>query len=299
MAVKTDTPTTKAIGLSYAFICVILWSFIPIVSRFGQSELDNFQFLFWSNLLSFVIVAIPTVFLKKVSLLRSIETSKQIKLILLGTLGCAFYYLCLYYGYANSEGLEVLVVQYSWPILIVILSSILLGEKLAFLSIFAASLGFVGIVNVLTKGDLSGLSFSDFETNLVVLVGAFSFALFSVLSKKIQEEEYISTLLYFVGGTLLSTLAMLFLSQFSFPSKQEIIPVVLNGAFINGISYIFWLKALHLIPASLAAIIVFFTPVISTLLIVLIFQEPFSWSHAIGLVMVLIAGFLANKQKSP
>lgn len=298
MAVKTASSKAKTRGLSYALLCVILWSSIPIVSRFGQSELDNFQFLFWSNLLSFVVVAIPVIYFKKLSLLAAINKFKQIQLILLGTLGCAFYYLCLYYGYANGEGLEVLVIQYSWPLLVVILSAILLREKLTFGSIFAASLGFLGIVNVLTKGNLNSLNFSNFSTNFVVLVGAFSFALFSVLSKKIQEEAYITTLLYFLGGTLLSTLAMLLLSQFSFPSTQEIIPVVLNGAFVNGISYIFWLKALHLIPASLAAILVFFTPVISTLLIVLIFQEPFLWSNATGLVMVLTAGFLANKQKS-
>lgn len=297
MAVKPNSLQAKTVGLSYALLCVILWSFIPIVSRFGQLKLDNFQFLFWSNLLSFVVVAIPTLYLKKVSLIKTISTSKQIKLILLGTLGCAFYYLCLYYGYANGEGLEVLVVQYSWPVLIVILSAILLKERLTFISVFAASLGFLGIVNVLTKGDLNSLSFDNLFANFIVLIGAFSFALFSVLSKKIQEEEYITTLLYFLGGILLSTLAMLLLSQFSFPSKQEIIPVVLNGAFINGISYIFWLKALHLIPASLAATLVFFTPVLSTLLIVLIFQEPFLLSNATGLVMVLIAGFLANKQK--
>ncbi|RAM49801.1 MAG: hypothetical protein C6Y22_20470 [Hapalosiphonaceae cyanobacterium JJU2] len=75
-------------------------------------------------------------------------------------------------------------------------------------------------------------------------------------------------------------------------------PVIFNGAFINGISYIFWLKALSLIPASLAAILVFFTPVISTFLIVLIFQEPFLWSYSVGLIMVIAAGFFANRQKN-
>lgn len=38
--------------LIYALMCVLIWSFIPIVSRFGQNGLDSFQFLFWSNLIS-------------------------------------------------------------------------------------------------------------------------------------------------------------------------------------------------------------------------------------------------------
>ncbi|MGF1487366.1 MAG: EamA family transporter [Prochloraceae cyanobacterium] len=132
---------------------------------------------------------------------------------------------------------------------------------------------------------------------MVVLIGAFSFALFSVLTKKIQEEDYTTTVLYFLGGTILSTLSMFLFSKFSFPSIQEIVPVILNGAFINGVSYILWLKALHLIPASLAAILVFFTPVLATFFIILFFNEPFIWSNITGLFMVLIAGFLANKAK--
>lgn len=289
---------SKTIGLSYALLCVFLWAFIPVVSRFGQLELDNFQFLFWSNILSLLVVCIPAIYLKKIALLKSINLWKQIKLILLGSIGCAFYYLCLYYGYAHGKGLEVLIIQYSWPLLIVILSGIILKEKLTFISIAASSIGFFGIINVLTEGNISKLYFSNLSTNLVVLIGAFSFALFSVLSKKMQEEEYATTILYFLGGTLLSTVSMFFFSDFSLPSPKEMLPVILNGAFINGISYIFWLKALSLIPASIAAILVFLTPVISTFLIILFFKEPFVWANLVGLIMVLLAGFLANKVKS-
>ena len=288
----------KTIGLSYALLCVLLWAFIPVVSRFGQLELDNFQFLFWSNILSLVVVCIPAIYLKKIALLKTINVWKQIKLVLLGSIGCAFYYLCLYYGYAHGKGLEVLIIQYSWPLLIVILSGIILKEKLTFISIAASSIGFFGIINVLTEGNISKLYFSNLSTNLVVLIGAFSFALFSVLSKKIQEEEYATTILYFLGGTLLSTISMFFFSDFTLPSPKEMLPVILNGAFINGISYIFWLKALSLIPASIAAILVFLTPVISTFLIIFFFKEPFVWANLVGLIMVLVAGFLANKVKS-
>lgn len=289
---------SKAIGLSYALLCVLLWSFIPVVSRFGQAKLDNFQFLFWSNVLSLIVVSLAAIYFKKLGAIKKIRRRKIIQLVLLGTIGCAFYYLCLYYGYAHAKGLEVLIIQYSWPFLIVVLSAFLLKEKLTFISLFSALLGFLGIGIVLTKGNLSSVHFSNLSTDLLVFTGAFSFALFSVLSKKIQEEEYTTTVLYFLGGVLLSTISMLLISHFSFPSTGEIIPVIINGAFINGVSYIFWLKSLSLIPASIAAILVFLTPVISTFLIILVFQEPFLGSYGVGLVMVLAAGFLANKQRN-
>jgi uncharacterized membrane protein len=47
----------------------------------------------------------------------------------LGFFGCFLYYLCLYYGYSKSNAVTVLVVQYLWPILAVLLSSFILREK--------------------------------------------------------------------------------------------------------------------------------------------------------------------------
>lgn len=288
---------SKVLGLIYALLCVVLWSFIPVISRFGQVKLDNFQFLFWSNLLSLIVVSLAAIYFKKLNNIRNIRKEKIIQLVLLGTIGCAFYYLCLYYGYAHAKVIEVLIVQYSWPFLIVILSTFLLKEKLTFISFLSACLGFLGIGIVLTKGNLYSVNLSNISANFIVFIGSFSCALFSVLSKKIQEEEYTTTVLYFIGGVFLSTLSMLLISRFSFPSVGELVPVIINGAFINGVSYIFWLKSLSLIPASVAAILVFFTPVISTFLIIVIFQEPFLWSYGAGLLMVLTAGFLANKQR--
>jgi len=72
----------------------------------------------------------------------------------LGFLGSCLYYLCLYYGYSKGEGIQVLVIQYTWPIWITVLSSIILREKLTSRKIFASIIGFIGVIVILTKGEL-------------------------------------------------------------------------------------------------------------------------------------------------
>ena len=47
----------KSLGTLYVLICVSLWGLIPVVARIGQSQLDNHQFLFWSSLVSFLVLA--------------------------------------------------------------------------------------------------------------------------------------------------------------------------------------------------------------------------------------------------
>lgn len=279
-------------GYAYALTCIALWSLIPVVSRFGQSTLDNFQFLFWSNALSLLVVGACLAAAKGLRSLRRFTLRQSLYVMFLGALGCAIYYLCLYYGYAHGAGIEVLVLQYAWPILIIILSVFLLGERLPPRAWLAVGAGFLGILIVLTKGDLLSLRISSAATTAVVLAGAFAFALFSVLSKRFAGEPYAVTTLLFVGGLLVSIVSLLAVSEFALPRREELVPVVVNGALVNGISYILWLKALERVTASVSAVLVFLSPVLSSIWIVLVFDEPFSLSYLIGFALVLGAGFV-------
>lgn len=108
--------------LIYALMCVLIWSFIPIVSRFGQNGLDSFQFLFWSNLISAMsVILVALIAGYKPTKLFILPRDILLKVFVLGFLDCLFY-LLLYYGYAIENGIAVLVIQYSWPLIIILLS---------------------------------------------------------------------------------------------------------------------------------------------------------------------------------
>lgn len=285
----------KVLGYICAFMCVLMWSFIPVVSRFGQLHLDNFQFLFWSNILSLVVVFVCMIAIKGAKAFRNFSMRKITYVLFLGALGCAAYYLCLYYGYAQGNSIEVLILQYSWPLLIIILSVVILNERLSRKSWAAVAVGFFGIIVVLTKGDVHNIQFSSLDVSLIVLMGALCFALFSVLGKKLNAEPFAVTTLLFVGGSIVSVISLCMFSSFQLPSKGELVPVVLNGALINGTSYILWLMALERISGSIAAIIVFITPVLSAIWIVIFFEDIFYPAYGIGFILVLTAGFLCIK----
>jgi len=281
---------TKAVIL--VLICVSLWALIPVVAKLGQSDLDNHQFLFWSSLTSFIAMLIFIFLNKKTQHFKNYSIKDWLMAIALGFLGTYLYYILLYFGYANALGLEVLILQYSWPILIVILSLIILKEKLNLYRITAIIVGFIGIILVLTKGDLSKIYLDNYFIDLIILFGALSFALFSVLSKKIKLEEYSLITIYFLTATIFSFFSMIAISKFSWPSTKSIIPILLNGILINGYSYIFWLKSLKNAQASFIAPFIFLTPVISAVYLVIFFNEKFLPIYAIGLFFVIIAGWL-------
>lgn len=289
--------TQKTKAVIYVLICAVLWALIPVVSKLGQTNLDNHQFLFWSSVVSFSAFFIATVFTNKAKAFLSYSPKDWLKAATLGFLGTYLYYILLYFGYANSKGLEVLVLQYSWPIFIVILSIFILKEKLTFFRALSVLFGFVGVFLILTKGNFGQIHFENFSVDILILGAAFVFGLFSVLSKKVRLEPYTMITIYFLTATIASFSSMLWLSEFSWPTADAIIPILVNGLFVNGFSYIFWIKALKEAKASFVAPFVFITPVLSALYLILFFQEKLLPIYILGLFAVVLGGVL-NREKS-
>ncbi|RXZ33252.1 DMT family transporter [Oxalobacteraceae bacterium CAVE-383] len=289
-------------AIIFAMLCVISWSLIAVISKVGTADISALQLLFLSNVLSALVLGLLVFFLR-----RSIQDcAKQIKsnaiqTAYLGFLGCFLYYLCLYYGYSKSNAVTVLVVQYLWPILAVLLSPFILREKRSRKTVLIAMLGFIGVVVVATKGEVDPANFENLPVLAAVFIGSLSFALFSVLSKKLICHALVAAFLFFAWAALFSLIAVLFDGGIRFPSStQAWLSLFVNGVVVNGLSYFWWLRALQLGQVSRIAPLVFLTPILACIWLVLLLDEPFFISYGIGLILCVTAGFMAatNSEKN-
>ncbi|HEY9734948.1 MAG TPA: EamA family transporter [Trichocoleus sp.] len=91
-----------------------------------------------------------------------------------------FYFIAL----QNAPAVEASLIAYLWPLLIVLLSACLPGERLRWFHITGAGAGFIGAGLLVTSGQ--GLSFNaDYLPGyLAALVCAFTWSGYSVLSRK-------------------------------------------------------------------------------------------------------------------
>lgn len=286
---------SKSKSVIYVMLCVFLWALIPVVSKLGQSNLDNHQFLFWSSTISFLTFLIIIMTKKKGKMILSLSAKDWIHSIVLGILGTYLYYILLYFGYANAKGIEVLIIQYCWPIFVIILSILILKERLNIRKVISIVLGFFGVFLVLTKGKLTEIHLDNFFVDSIVFIAAFVFGLFSVLSKRVRIDSLTLVTIYFFTATVISFLSMISLSEFKLPTQETFLPIIINGIFVNGVSYLLWIGALKIGKASFIAPFVFLTPVISTILLILFFKEPFQMVYVIGMISVIIGG-LINKE---
>ncbi|MDD2383181.1 MAG: DMT family transporter [Sulfurospirillaceae bacterium] len=282
-------------GIIYVALCIFLWSLIPVFAKLGQTSLDHYQYLFYSSVISFFSLLAVALYTKKIHELLKYSGKMYLFLVLLGFLDF-FYYLLLYFGYQKSNGLEVLVMQYTWPIFIVLLSLGILKEKLTINKTASLILGFLGVVVVITKGDFASIDLSNMGVVGMVLLGAISFALFSVLSKKVNINLANAVTIYFLTAIIYSFIAMQIFSSFVLPTGKEWFYILINGVFLNGVSYLFWIKALQNADASFVAPFIFITPILSATFLIIVFDEPILPIYFIGLALIVSSG-LANSLK--
>lgn len=273
-------------------LCVALWALIPVVAKLGQSSLDNHQFLFWSSLVSFGVIMLTVMATGNAHHIQRYSRKDWIWLSILGLLGTYIYYLFLYLGYAEANGMEVLVIQYTWPILIVVFSFMLLNERLSLAKGLAILFGFAGVVLVLTKGNVGQLTIDNPVVIGLVGAGASCFALFSVLSKKVTKEPLGVVAVYFLVASIASLISMMTFSEFALPTSDELFAICLNGTLVNGFSYVLWMLALKSTDASYLAPFTFITPVLSAIYLILLFDEPFVTAYGLGLIFVVAGGLI-------
>lgn len=281
----------------FAILCILSWSLIPVVAKAVATDLSPLQFLFWSNVLSAVVIYLLVRIAKIPNLITHIKTN-IITTIIPSFLGCFLYYVILYYAYSKTNGISVLVVQYTWPALIVLLSPLILKEKLTYKGIIATILGFLAVFIVATKGNIVAIEWGNTYVLVIVLLGALAFALYSLLSKKIQGNPLVIVFLFFIWGSVFSFVSLLIFGKFMLPnSLLSWVSLIINGAIINGISYFWWLKALQLEKANIIAPLVFITPVLATIFLVVFFQEEFFISYFIGILLCIASGLMALYSK--
>lgn len=283
---------TKAI--IYVLLCVLLWACIPLLSRSGQTYLDHYQFLFWSSLLSLIVVFISCALFQKLSELKKFTSGQVFSALFLGFLGAFLYWILLYYGYAHLHALEVISLQYMWPVFVVIFSVLILGEQITSRRLMAIILGLVGVLCVITKGEFDKLHLENYKIDGIVLLGSASFALFSTLSKKWKFESFSLATYLFISATVCSFVAMQFFSHFVVPPQKAWLPIFINGALVNGLSYVLWLQALRNAQASFLAPFIFLTPAVAALLVVLVFHETLIPAYSLGLVAVIAAALISR-----
>lgn len=193
---------------------------------------------------------------------------------------------------------EAAVIAYTMPVWAAVLAWLVLGEKLSLLRIVAVVMAFAGIV-ALMSGDGIAASTEKLPGIVMALIGAFGFALGTVLAKRYALPLPLLTSVTWqigIGSVPVLLLGMIFESP-HFAALTllgwSLLAYIALIAFC--LAYLCWFAALKLLPASVAAIGTMAVPVIGVIGSTVALHERLGAGQIAALLLTLAGVALATR----
>lgn len=296
----TKNQSKSIIGYFNLGLCIMLWAAIPVVSKKAMMDIDNIQLLFYSTIFSTIILGFMVICERKWIIIKTYKISDYLHMGSLGLLGNYLYYIFLYGALARTTASEGFIIAYMWPIFVMVLSFVILKEKVTGSKLVSIAISFIGMIIIATKGNILAMEFTNPYGDFLAICGAFIFAIYSVLGKKVEYDNTFSVFIYFLTALILLIPTMKLTSGFLLPKGETWIWIAVNGCFINGVSYVFWFKSLKYGRTEIIANLLYLTPFVSLIYISLFLNEKILVSSIVGLVIIVsgvVSQYLVSRNK--
>ncbi len=278
----------------YALIAIFFWSTIATVSKLLLNSMDSMQVLAISSFFAFLFLLVLNLIKGNLKELKKYHPKDYAILFGVGLLGTFLYNLFLYWGMERMEGGKAFIINYLWPLMIVLFACIILKEKFTLQKLVATLLSFGGVI-LITAGDIAGGT--DPLGALFCVCAAVSYGLFSVLNKKCNYNNYLAMMLYYLFAFLLAAGYLAIEGGQLLPTLSQIPGLLWSGIFTYAIAYTFWALALADGETAKISNLAYITPFLSLVWTTLILKEPFDPLALLGLLLI-VGGILIQNIKS-
>ncbi|MFN3719875.1 MAG: DMT family transporter [Rhizobium rhizophilum] len=265
------------------FTAILMWSFLALMTA-ASGTMPPFQL----SAITFAIGSLPGIalFVARPERLRALRQPPKVWLAGVG--GLFGYHFLYFTALRNAPAVEAGLIAYLWPLLIVVGSALLPGEKLGWHHIVGALCGLVGTALIIGK---NGFAFDPAYSlgYFTALLCAFTWAAYSLVSRKFDKVSTDVVTGFCLATSVLSLICHLALEATVWPdTTAQWAAVVGLGIFPVGLAFYVWDYGVKNGDIQILGASSYAAPLLSTLILVLSgFGEL---SVRIGLSCLLITG---------
>lgn len=219
----------------------------------------------------------------------------------LGFLGITFHQWLQSNGLVTAQAGTTAWIVSSTPIFMALLGWLVLRERLGWLGTAGIAVAALGVLVVVSKGDLSSVAAGRFGTrgDLLILLSAPNWAVFSVLSRKGLRRHSSAGMMFWVmaAGWLLTTVLLLTgpgPADVTHLSARGWTAVAFLGIACSGLAYVFWYDALRELPASQVGAYLYIEPLVAVAVAAVLLGEPVLLATLAGGFAILLGVWLVS-----
>ncbi len=210
------------------------------------------------------------------------------------------------FGYISSFKLappaQVDLIFYLWPIMAVLISPIILREKFSGRILLASCLGLASVLTIIIweeGADLLNIDPIYLKGYSMAFIGAVSWALYNVLSRKVKQAPVEMMVVFFAGASILSAISHVTSEPFVAPNLSEWGYISIMGFTTFGTAYFAWDYGVKNGNFKLLKTAAYAVPLMSIALLVVFGKAEASVGLAIATVLILVASIFAGTNLIP
>lgn len=220
-------------GIALALLAVVLWSGNFIVARAWHNSISPVSLAFYRwSVATVALLPFAIRFLKKD---WPVIRKAWLSLLLTAFTGVTVFNTLIYVAGHYTTAINLaLIGTTAAPLFVLFISATVLRQRLHITQVIGALVCVLGILFLLSRGDLHALRNFHFNTgDVLILVAAFSFAVYTVMVRR--KPPALSAVSYLFAVFFMGTVLLLPFYLWELPSSQ---PVAWNGEMVGMLLYL-------------------------------------------------------------
>ena len=275
----------------YAVSAVLMWSTTAALVKSLLTAIPTYEALFVSSLAGCLFLIVMQLVRDGGRVFRAYDVRGYAAMAGLGFLGIFLYSGLYYYGLSQLTSQEACILNFLWPMMIVLFAAFLLGERITVRTAAALLLSFSGVV-VLTLGGEGSAEGNGLLGAAACILAALCYGLFCVLNKRRNIDQTVMMILAWGVTAVCSLPVTLLTEEWVTPMWTQWIGLLWLGVFIDAVGYLWWAMALQEArDAATVANLAYAVPLLSLVVSAAALGEEMSGA-AFGALILIMGGIL-------
>jgi drug/metabolite transporter (DMT)-like permease len=288
---RYDVPTSPRAATLVGLTAILMWSLLAVLTV-ATGKVPAFQLAAMTFAIGAVVAS-----LSWIGRPDAVRALWQPALAWIVGVGGLFGYHALYFmALRFAPPAEAGLLNYLWPLLIVLFSSLLPGERLAPHHIIGALLGLAGTALLFAGNSGSGFAPGQLPGLIAAFVAAFVWAAYSVMSRKLKSVPTDAVAGFCLVTALLAAAVHYAIEVTVWPdSPAQWLAIIALGVGPVGAAFYAWDIGMKCGDIRVLGAASYATPLLSTAFLIMAgFAEP-SASIAMAAVLIASGGLIAAK----
>jgi drug/metabolite transporter (DMT)-like permease len=286
-------------SLLFGLMAVGLWSTMATAFKWALLYTTPMQLITAAATVSWLFFAMRLAVSGSLRSVMEVPRTIRWRCLILGLLNPGLYYWILFQAYDLLPAQDAMAINYTWGLTLPLIASLFSKIVPTRSEIGLALLSYLGILIIVTDGDLSAFEFTAPLGVLLALLSTVIWGLSWVLNSRFVDTHQLNPEVTLFLNFTAATPILWLLTTLSDGAIALTWASILSGLYVGllemGIAFVLWMNALRLTnnPIRVSSLI-FLAPPLSLVLITTVLGEPISQSTLLGLVVILLG--LAGKQ---